>query len=837
MKERILLFVYNSPKLINIFRLLNFFLLKFKKIFLIVGYSIEKSKENLTFFAKLFYINKEIFLFSIIFACFLQYTDQYLYNYYLTWGWLIPDDDDYVSFLAAISGIGGVFIGLYFTAISTISSSIYAQVPSNIRDLFSHEKLGSVYIKILAFTTVLGILLITFKLLGYNKIVLAIPVMAILSAFAIFSFTVLGRRIFSFFDPTALSDNIFFELHECTKEVQVGRHGWLDPISQDRAHKQAYILLETLITISNISIEQKHLRGEPFVNISKKVLDFLILYEHTKKLIPTESKWYEKKYEYEDWYKSGDTDVLISHQTGTFVDPNILNDKYWLEDKLFPIIGECLKANLEDKKYNNAFDLLNYINNYLEKLSSEHKLNKAYKILDDLILFILPTIAPESEEKETQDEILEKLSIIENISSIKSCLILAYSRITKNVNKERYKNTISKIRWQSNSNIYKHDLPEHLLSRLEWFLKGIQFEYKIHGVAITPIWYQVELIFQVEADNIFSNLMSIYKNASTSNEELIQLVRKSNNPWFTGTLLSREWEYWHKVDASLEVFEKAWDSISANRLVDGLSWPSFDAHKFVEISSNRQEELLEHMPIELFPDILTTKPVNFPDYAGQFLHAIGESVLLALIENNKNLFKKTFPIYFLGCLQKFERLKPAEDCQEVRKTQSLKLACSPLMELLDISGYSYLMSDFHNTNEFKTVVTDVWNKYFEGENKQKALLFSTAILLTEASFEIAHRSVFREIWNQKITDKLSELHKNHTSYRTSYGSVVSHDSALVRIFSSDRSGNFYDGIDIFIALYLQVLELDKSLEFSYRRRNFSDEIKRNKDEYKDRKDD
>jgi hypothetical protein len=113
--------------------------------------------------------------FSIVFAFLLKWLDAYLATIFPNVGWPMPEDGDYATLLATISGIGGVFIGLYYAGVTTVGSSIYAKVPNNVRDLLAREQVGNAYMRYLAFLTFLSLTLLGLKVLGMPRIRIAPP--------------------------------------------------------------------------------------------------------------------------------------------------------------------------------------------------------------------------------------------------------------------------------------------------------------------------------------------------------------------------------------------------------------------------------------------------------------------------------------------------------------------------------------------------------------------------------------------------------------------------------------------------------------------------------------
>ena len=144
----------NNRLRLHLYQLRGFWLLlsTLRNIFFSLGariynvrYGLSEQRSNYQSFRVLFSITWTRLLIGIVSAVLLQTIDFYVHSYYGSIGIEIPDDSDYVTLLATISGIGGVFIGLYYAGLSMVGSTTYANVPNNIRDLLAHEKFGNVY--------------------------------------------------------------------------------------------------------------------------------------------------------------------------------------------------------------------------------------------------------------------------------------------------------------------------------------------------------------------------------------------------------------------------------------------------------------------------------------------------------------------------------------------------------------------------------------------------------------------------------------------------------------------------------------------------------------------
>jgi len=57
--------------------------------------------------------------------------------------------DSLTVLFSITASVTGVFLGLYFTAISVVAGSVFARIPGNLRELLLYEKVGNQYIRIL----------------------------------------------------------------------------------------------------------------------------------------------------------------------------------------------------------------------------------------------------------------------------------------------------------------------------------------------------------------------------------------------------------------------------------------------------------------------------------------------------------------------------------------------------------------------------------------------------------------------------------------------------------------------------------------------------------------
>ena len=734
-------------------------------------------------------------------------------------------ESDYGNLLAAVIGIGGVFIGLYYAAISAVGGAIYARLPNDIRDLLAKEQVGNVYMRLLAFLTSFGVCLLAFHTIGFEPIILAIPLLIIGAGVMIIGFVRLGARAFYFFDPTILSHRLFKQLFQYHRQVQAGGYRWLDPSFQNYTRQRAQNTVDTLTAVSDIASKEPHLNGHPLAGLCKNLLVFLCDYEIVKKSIPTGSLWYRQKYVHPDWYRTSDTKTSLAYETATGLSPETISDSRWIESAILPIVQRCLEINMEEKRYPIVIELLNRLDIYVRLLAANHQIEYAFDLISEVFSWCEKFLLVEKDSI-VKEESLEHMEICGQLAIMPINVLLDYRHTIKSHGQQAIHRQIRRIKWKSKKSIYRVGFAVHILPRLEWMRPRLEFERRVEGHIISPIWYLEELVNQKEAENYQAAMLCFYQKIGGLYKPWIESAISSKHPWLAAVILSTESEYWNKLDCHKDILNQFWNDLNSDRKVEGIPWPSLDADELMEKHRQRGRELLEFMSKEILLLSLISRPESYPDFAGQFLHTVGEALFVAMLENDCELVKTLFGRYFGGSLLQFDKLRSEEWGTDWQNLNNLKIAAAPLLDLMDMSGYVYLLSDYHDDTLLKEPIVKAWNKHFnEEQENQRLQSLAAATSLSESGFEIEHRGINRTRWKQMVERLLRNVERqeippdpNRITFDPEPDTVPVHESALVRVFARDLDHLFYDGIDIFLAKYIRQREGGENLDFGWKRR-------------------
>ena len=253
-----------------------------------------------------------------------------------------------------------------------------------------------------------------------------------------------------------------------------------------------------------------------------------------------------------------------------------------------------------------------------------------------------------------------------------------------------------------------------------------------------------------------------------------------------------------------------------------------------EKSTQRKIELLKLMSEENILLSHISRPESYPDFAGQFLHTVGEALLRAMCENDRDTIEALFNRYFHGSLLQFEQLRSEQTVSDWQYQANFKVSAGSLLDLMDISGYAYILSEYHDVPRIKDPIIKIWDEYLDQDQEDSRLQFlANAVVFSGLVFGTAPRDINRHRWEQIISQRLSDVerqeippHPNRITVDLEPRTIPVHQSPLVRIFARFPFFSRCNGIDIFIAKYMRQREDGENLDFGWRRRDLREEIRR-----------
>ena len=728
--------------------------------------------------------------------------------------------------LGAVAGMGGLFIGLYYAAVSTVASSIYQSVPNDIRGLLARDRLGTSYMRFLAVLTYSEVCLFAFLVAGIAPAILAIPLVVIGAGFTIVGFIRLGARAFNLFDPTALSDRLLGDLRQAFESVQAGRFRWSDPSFQNHARRLAENSIDSITVVAELTEKAEHLSGRPYISLSRRIISFLVEYEAARKTIPTESLWHAETFVHSGWYVAADSNTTLGHNTSTMLQPKPTRNRRWIEASLMKPIFQCLDVNMRSNRYGMLNELLVILSSYVKIIATEHDVGFSFQTIRDIYTCCRKRLMEVATEVVSEDRV-DILDVMEHIGMLPISALIGYSQAIEASGTAVVGGAVRRIRWRSRTSMYKQGLSTQVLERIEWLWPRLAFERQVERGIVTPSWYLEEFVMEVAADSHSQAIKALWTDALDTYDEWIDDALAADSPWLAAVLISKAWEYAGKLEYRAESMRRLWNELSSGGKLLGLAWPQLDIKDLERKFAGKREKLVMRMGNGKLLTALIDRPDALPDYAGQFVHIVGESILNAVIKGDSRTLRILIRTYFGGVLLYVDRARSKLAELGTQHTDAyLHRALAPLLEVMDLSGYGLLFAEYHDKPEIADAISCMWDDYLGRCSKRIEFIAGAIALCGSPAWGGYRESMYR--WRQSVFDGLAVERVHRGVYG---GDRVVHKSALVRVFARSRWAVGEDGVDVFCALYIRNRSDGEDVDFGWNRRDMREEIEREEHEH------
>jgi hypothetical protein len=730
----------------------------------------------------------------------------------------------YVGLLEAVASVTGVFLALYFAAVSTVAGATFARLPNDVRSLVVREKVGNVYVNFLSLLVVFSLVLLGIRAFGLPPLRTGVVVIVILVAPAVFAFARLGQRAFYFFDPTALADVLFADLQRLARLATPNGYRWQDQSFQEHYRTQANQAIRTLSTLVGFARKEEALRGRSFVALVLKSVWYLEDYFREKRRIPSDSRWFELVPKYQEWYLADSIGLDLATTTMTPLPPKMEPNQYWLEDSMLDIVEDAWKETLTDETLGTATQILQAWSDLAGRLGEEWEVSYARRRIEGLFTQCLERI---TKGVATRPEIIARTdqALVERLALLPTQLELGLVKTLDTFRLPRLETDIKGLAWDNRAAIYSLVSAPGVKERLEYLSVRLTFEGQAEGVLVSPHWYQLQLIHGAIAERLHENLIQVldwlrdfYESGVTS------LLQHQTYPE-AAIFCSRGLEATGKMLYHLHRLRTLEEALGQARVLPDLPWPDFRwdewQQRLEEVAARLHEGLAKCIPE------LAGVPgrEDSPDILGEAVHRVGQACFESISGNKPQLFQRLFPPYFVGIITIVERLR--EKVAEFGFDRLAPFLVEPIMDLVSLSGYAYAWSDFHQNTQLWSVARGAWDTFLTDKDGKSRLEFlAAAIRYGRGLFALTPRDMLRARWQMALDNAIRALPRRLIKTRRGFGvgEVPDHPSELIRQLGISNLGSMHRGDDIFVSVYLRTRPDTAQLDFG---RDFlTDSLKR-----------
>lgn len=724
------------------------------------------------------------------------------------------DKVSYTQMLVAISSVIGIFIGLYFAAVGNILSSAYSLVPTKLRDLVIKHTIKNGYINSVAFLIALSLILLGLNTLGIQPIHLAIPILIIMTCVAVFAFIELFRGAFRLADPSTLLRPLRYDLMKWVRLSTSNGRRWRNKDFQNYYRIKAYEVVTAMISLAKISSEKRELQIESFPRILRNLLFAVDEYHNEKSLIPSDSNWFGKKLKHQQWYLSDSSRLEMATQTSSPLSPIEIPDISWVEDSLLGVVFNAFCTDLKVNDFDSLFRKLSDLPDIFKNMGKNWLIDDGKKWNIKLADEVVNSICAIKLDDNTQD--LNTVAVMEIVASLPISLELGFINSVNNINLDNLRAKLLHTKWSKAKSPYKFPLPLETIKNLEQIQDGVIFEKSAKSPHKTQGWYVVELTFNNLDWFIYSqwnNLMEFFESWYKKAGEQLSSAKRYND---SATVYARAIEQAWRLTKHIEQLKTTSEALRNDTKLD-FKRPEWDW-----MSERRRVNVFHDIAIDgmatLIPNLLQDeKPSEYtPDLFGGAVHYVGEACFDALVDGSSDRFKTLFKLYFIGILGVFDRVRPQVKGWDI--STAVTWMSEPIIDLLTISGYAYIFSEYHNKVDIWNDCKSVWDTYIKKEAAPQQLETLAALSKHHKNLlgTITPRDTLRSRWKIDLANLLNSLPRQNVDNNFFTRPPINHLSEFIRnIAPFDGSMPFMsvDAMDVFIVKYLFERQDSTNLDF------------------------
>ncbi len=747
------------------------------------------------------------------------YHQYFLVNYNLLPTWFVRvnvyvrdfiqlDKESIRHFLGTVAGVAGVFLGLYFAAISVIAGSLFPNVAGVIREQLVREKAGNLYVKQLALLTSISILLLGYMSIGRIPGILNILFVILLSLFSVLSFILLGRRVFNFFDYYELASSVFADLYTDIRHSTIEGFAWNKENFQAHYQKNASKHLECLRIFIHNTLLTKEKEEEPLVKISHGLIYLLTIYQKEKRHIPTDSKWYKAVPKYQNWFLADSTSLTIALNSDVSIMPKNKSNMYWFEDEVCSNLRLALTDVFMSGRIQTGYRIIQPFGETLKSCGEELAFEEADRIIillrDQILSYTYKLDKVVANHMSSNDH---NLGLVDYYGYCILNYCLGFIKTLSENSSQLFLNKLERIAWQNRKSIYKQDFPCSMLFRLEFVQRTCLFEDRVEGKIVSPRWYRNQLIVMQYLNLISSGLLKIVELLKTEFIEVSTAYLERDQIVFSALHANRGIEICNKLHFLISKDRSTIDSFKNTRILNELPWPMLDFDNLYNDIQIKREHLIGIISQCLPKLSLIDRPAEVPDIFGQSYNTVYSHLMLLLEQNKVEESDKLFQNIFFAAIRAYGRLQKEKEIMEADSTSKVLFGSEPIIDIIDLSGYIKIYSELYFKPKIWDICENTWSQYLDARsNNPNVLEYIINIYQYHKSIiAILPRDELRTNWRIQLSDILQRDNLVDDYGRGGYyddNLPLEHRSPLIRALCYNRHKPLISSGEVFIFSYL-----------------------------------
>ncbi len=665
-----------------------------------------------------------------------------------------PAEEAHATLLVAGAQVTGVFLGLYFTAISVVART-YGNARSELRSVLIEDEVGNVYLALVGFTGAACLFALGALALGYSLGPASAVVFAFLGSASVLSFLLLGKRVFGLLDPEAVTNSLARDVTVAVKSVS--GTGMLASNASIQAHHQKVAARSLGAWEELVSVAVGRSQSASSLQIiGQNAVSLLLWYSSAKFAIPKTSWWFRRRYTHPSSLVAGSSELSVASRTGWSMPPRVESDELWFERRIGEILQAVIAALLNRGSDRCCAELLGSFQHWV--VGSAHRLSVSEMEMGFQIASRIGSTTHRSSTgtcRSTERDKLDRLALLDGVAQTVSA---AAGALNSRLSSQPFDQLLSAAsNAASQHSLSLAEFPPNARKSIEAFRNQHSFERDIEGSILTPSWFVQHYVARLMSVDVRTTFGSLLTEAEQSLVSFAKSLRENGEVEASALVIQRGVETVLKLEASATKTQGVLETLKGQKVdAAGTEWPDVDTAEWNERLRLLHGALLGEL-IQLTPRLRSDPPSgDLPDSFGFAYTTLCDAAVTALEGLDAATFELVYPVLVLSALRAHDRVR--SELAESPAESMLFLSADVIIGVLEISGYAYLWKFALGENEYWDRVTSVWDRLLSDHPKPVGLI-KTIVL--EAAFHKEHlaispRSETRWQWKRRVKRQLDE---------------------------------------------------------------------------------
>lgn len=666
-----------------------------------------------------------------------------------------PFEGAHAALLATGAQVTGVFLGLYFAAVSVVAGTAYGDVPPELRSVLIEDRVGGLYLFVVGFTGGACLFGLGTQALGYPLGTGAAVAFAFLGAGSVLAFIRLGKRVFGFLDPEAVTRSLTDDIATAVKSVAASGILAGDRSIQAYHQKIAARKLDAWDEMVFVSIGRSQtssaLRG-----IGQNAVSLLRWYSEAKVPIAKTSQWFERAPEHPSYLVAGASELSMALRGGAWIHPKMEPDQLWLEKRVSEIVQRVVVALVKKGSDRSCAEVLESFNGWIA--GSAHQ----FRVLEmEMGLEVASRIGHVVRGASTETNEVTDRDRLHGLA-VSDALARAIPNAAGHLNQRLGTLDLAQLVDRASKAAIRESVPiggfpPGLCANIESLRLKHSVERDVEGSIRTPSWFTRHHAARLLSVDIRTTFESLLRSAEQWLPSQAKSLREEGQAGAAVLVIQRGLESVSKLEAGADYTTSRLEELRRRRVkTAGEQWPDVSLEQWRERLRALRVKLINELA-ELTPLLSTTPPTGgLPDSFGFAYTTLCDAIIEALADMDVTTFDLLYPVLVPSALKAHDRVKT--ELAESSAENALYFATDVVLDVMEISGYAYLWKFGLGEEPFWDSVTRVWDDLLSRHGNPIRLV-RLVVLGDDFHRErpvISPRSLIRSEWQERIRQLLED---------------------------------------------------------------------------------